>query len=60
MAYATDKQLAARFGVHRATIWRWEAGNAEAFPKSIQLTPGCRRWRMEDIERWETSRAEAA
>ncbi|MBT9246653.1 AlpA family phage regulatory protein [Gemmobacter fulvus] len=59
MAYATDRQLAARFGVHRATIWRWEAGNAEGFPKSVQLSPGCRRWCLADVEAWEKSRAAA-
>lgn len=59
MTFVTDKQLAERFGVHRSTIWRWEGGNAEGFPKSIQLSPNCRRWRLADIEEWEKSRASA-
>ncbi|MBY6155801.1 helix-turn-helix transcriptional regulator [Pseudooceanicola nitratireducens] len=54
--YLTDKQVADFFGVHRSTVWRWEAGNADGFPKSVALSPGCRRWRREEVEAWAASR----
>lgn len=57
-SFISDAQLAARYGVSRNTVWRWTREQAD-FPKPVKLTPGCTRWRMSDVERWETSRAEA-
>lgn len=57
--YVTDAQVAARYGVHRATPWRW-AKVDPSFPKPVNLTPGCTRWRLSDVEAWEKSRAQAA
>jgi len=57
-AYWTDKEIAARLGVARASIWRWVSEGR--FPKPIKLTSGCTRWRREDVEAWEASRLEAA
>lgn len=58
-AYLSDRQLGARFGVHHLTIRRWERTDP-TFPRSIKLTPGCCRWRLEDIEAWEASKAKTA
>jgi len=56
--YLSDIQLAARYNVHRATPWRWvQTGQ---FPKPVNLTPGCTRWKLSDIEAWEASRKTAA
>jgi len=56
--YLTDKQLAARYGVARATPWRWvEAGT---FPQPVRLSPACTRWRLSDVEKWEAERAPQA
>lgn len=52
--YASDKQLAARYGVTRPTIWRWVRDN-NAFPRPVSLSPGCTRWRVSEIEAWERS-----
>lgn len=57
--YLQDAQVAARYGVSRATIWRWANGNPD-FPKSILLSAGCTRWRLEDLEAWEAKRVEDA
>ena len=57
-SFISDAQLAARYGVSRNTVWRWTR-EQEGFPQPLKLTPGCTRWRMSDVERWETSRAEA-
>lgn len=56
--YLTDKQVAARFGVDKSTIWRWaERGT---FPKPVKLSPGCTRWRLHDVEAWEAAKEAAA
>ena len=52
--YLTDRQVAKRFGVSRASIWRWM--KEEGFPTPLRLTAGCTRWRLEDVEKWESSR----
>lgn len=52
LEWCTDVQLAKRFGVSRATIWRWsEEGK---LPKPSRLF-GSRsvRWRLSDIEELE-------
>jgi prophage regulatory protein len=47
LVFVSDKQLGARYGVHRTAIWRWlRSGN---FPKPVKLSPGCTRWKMADI-----------
>lgn len=56
--YWTDREIAARLGVARASIWRWVAEGS--FPKPIKLSAGCTRWRSADVEAWEQSRQEAA
>ncbi|MGM0857225.1 MAG: helix-turn-helix transcriptional regulator [Pseudomonadota bacterium] len=51
--YLSDKRIAGRYDVSRATIWRWvQAGR---LPKPVKLSPGCTRWRASDIEVWEAS-----
>jgi prophage regulatory protein len=51
----TDHQVAARFGVSRSTIWRWQREGD--FPKAVRLGPGLTRWRLSDLEVWESTRA---
>lgn len=52
--YIPDTQVANQFGVSRATIWRWVSnGN---FPKPVKLSPGCSRWKIEDVQKWAESR----
>ena len=52
--FLSDTQLAARYGTHRGTIWRWvQAGR---FPEPVKLTPGCTRWKSSDVEAWEAER----
>jgi len=49
--FYSDLQLAKRYGVHRATLWRWV--QRHGFPAPIKLSPGCARWRASDIEEYE-------
>lgn len=50
--YLSDRDLAIRFTTSRATIWRWVS--SRGFPKPIKFSPGCTRWRLSDVEDWET------
>ena len=57
MCYFSDKDLADRYRVKRQTIWRWaRMGN---LPKPVKLV-GATRWRLEDIEAWESQQMEVA
>ena len=51
-SYMTDTALAERYQVSRATIWRW--AKSDRFPDPIKLSAGCTRWRIADIEHWES------
>ena len=54
--FYSDKNLAARYKVTRTTIWYWI--KTAGFPAPYHLTPGCSRWREDEIEAWESSRAQ--
>ena len=54
--YLSDRQLATRFGVSRTTPWRWLKTDP-SFPRPVALSPGCTRWRIAEIEAWESARA---
>jgi prophage regulatory protein len=54
--YITDIFLAGRYGVNRATPWRWAKYRAD-FPKPVSLSPGCTRWRLSEIEAWEVAKS---
>ena len=58
-AYLADTQLAARYGVHRTTPWRW-AKTDPAFPRPVTLSPGCTRWKLSDLVTWEAGKASNA
>ncbi len=55
--YLSDEQLAARYSVSRGTVWRWHRNDA-SFPRPVKLSPGCTRWRLAEIERWEAEQAQ--
>lgn len=57
MQYLSDKLLAERFSVSRATIWRWTSENK--LPKPIKLATGTTRWRLADIEAFEAQSVKA-
>lgn len=57
--YLGDKSLAERFGVHRTTIWHWlKNSERNGFPKPVKFSHKVTRWKLSDIERWESERAE--
>lgn len=55
--YCRDIDLAERYGVARNSIWRW--ARLGQLPPPVQLTPGCSRWNLADVEAWEAKRAQA-
>lgn len=57
--YLSDSQVAARYGVHRSTPWRW-AKTDPKFPSPVTLSPGCTRWALSGLEAWEKSKKNAA
>lgn len=46
--YLSDRDLAVRYGVCRATIWRWT--QAGRLPQPVKFSPGCSRWNLEEVE----------
>jgi predicted DNA-binding transcriptional regulator AlpA len=65
MAYKAKEQwlavedFAGRCRVSKETIWRWHRDDP-TFPRAVKLGPGATRWRLDEIEAWEKSRAVAA
>ena len=57
--YLSDKQVAERYSVSTATVWRW-AKETPGFPAPVKLSPGCSRWRVADLLGFEGVATEAA
>lgn len=55
-AYLSDRQVGERYSVSRQTPWTWLKRD-KTFPKPVSLSPGCTRWRLADLEAWETAQA---
>ena len=51
--YLTDREVAKRYGVSRATIWRWR-NNDPHFPQPIVVSPGTTRCALSRLLEWET------
>lgn len=54
--YVRDVDLASRWRVARASVWRW-AKKDKDFPPPVRFGEGTTRWRLSDIEKWEAERA---
>ena len=57
--YLAAHQLAAMFGVNKATIWRWSR-DKDDFPAPIKLGGKCSRWKASAIRDWAASKEDAA
>lgn len=55
-SFVTDNDLAERYKVSRVTVWRW--ARQGRLPAPIKLAPATTRWRLSEIEKWETERAQ--
>jgi len=57
MKYLSDRALAQRYEVSRATIWRWN--KERHLPQPIKLN-GSTRWKLSDLEAWEAKQEGAS
>lgn len=56
--FISAAQLAQRYDVSKATIWRWV--NRDILPPPIKLSEQCTRFDLEEIEKREAERGQAA
>ena len=56
--FLTDADLAERYRISRASVWRW-ARRSPGFPPAVRLSKGCTRWRLADVQAWEAAQAVA-
>ncbi|GGY82005.1 helix-turn-helix transcriptional regulator [Marinobacter zhanjiangensis] len=54
----SDKDLAARWSVHRVTPWEW--ARQGRIPKPVKISTRCTRWRVAEIEAWEAKQEASA
>ena len=50
--FLTVEQVAKRFGVSRATVWRW-VKSVPDFPEPVKLSAGTSRWTEEQLRKFE-------
>lgn len=50
--YLSDRQVAVRFDISKATVWRWHDNNPD-FPRRIKLSPGTSRWKLSELVQFE-------
>jgi predicted DNA-binding transcriptional regulator AlpA len=56
--YLSDHEVASRFGISKATVWRWHDKNP-GFPGRIKLSRGTSRWKLSDLVRFEAKKQSA-
>jgi predicted DNA-binding transcriptional regulator AlpA len=56
--YLSDRQVAQRYGISRVSVWRWVSSGR--LPRPSRLGPHTTRWRLDDLEHFETQRAAEA
>lgn len=54
--FLSDVEVAKRYGISRASIWRWVKNNPKA-PKPIKLSPGTTRWKLSELVAFEAQSA---
>ena len=57
--YLSDRQVASRYDISKATVWRWHDTNPN-FPRRIKLSPGTSRWKLSELVRFEAKKHDAA
>lgn len=50
--FLSDIEVAKRYGVSRASVWRWVKNDPKA-PKPIKLSPGTTRWKLSELIQFE-------
>lgn len=57
--FLSDHDVAKRYRISRAAIWRWVKNNPD-FPKPIKLSPGATRWKLSDLISFEMEKERGA
>jgi prophage regulatory protein len=55
LEFLSVANVAARYGVAVVTIWRWS--RTGRLPQPVHFSPGCTRWRLSDLEKFEAKAA---
>jgi len=55
--YVSDLDLSRRYRTHRTTVWRWASNGI--LPKPVQISPGCTRWLLDEVEARDAEREAA-
>jgi prophage regulatory protein len=50
--YLSDKQIAIRYGISRATVWRWVKEGKLPSPRKLSI--GSTRWKLKDLMKFES------
>jgi prophage regulatory protein len=56
--YLSDVQVSQRYGIGRASVWRWSQQGT--LPRPVKLASNTTRWRLSDLIRVEAERQAAA
>ncbi|UWR21289.1 AlpA family transcriptional regulator [Sulfitobacter sp. S190] len=51
-SYLSDRSVSHRYGISRATVWRWAEKNGN-FPAPVKLSKGTSRWKFSDLVKFE-------
>jgi len=54
--FLKDTDACQRYGVSRSTWWRWLSEGV--IPSPVKIGPRATRWRLDDLQAWETKRGE--
>jgi predicted DNA-binding transcriptional regulator AlpA len=51
--YLNVSEVAERYGVNPATVWRWRKDGGKDFPQPRDFGPQTKRWKVSDLEAFE-------
>ncbi len=57
--YSSDRVVARRYGINRATVWRWSGDPKYAylgFPPPIRFGPNTTRWSNNQLDQFDAER----
>lgn len=58
--YISVTQLAERYDVSVATIWRWSTPEVDRLPRPVRLASRTTRWRKDEVEAYESKHRKEA
>jgi len=58
MQYLSDRSVAERYEISRATVWRWVSEGR--LPQPVKLSGGSTRWLLSSLERFEADKGSSS